>query len=441
MLRFTHFIAEAQGLTGRKPGETFTDKDGKVLIFKKVEFFDNPEDAGDVSDATPVNKPLSNLTGLGVVEFKNESGDTVRFVKYIKPGTAAWDNKNPGYFEFKSKATAKEQSGLKPSDFLRKMEGLTFDDLLDQVGSAFGEESDLYIATKQAIESENKSNYPIQIPIGNLSETGITNYFAEILQPIALINGDYTGNALDGIKALANTDDISDFRINFPKGVTQGLYDSYLTSGDSQINISSKYGSASQSAKASVTNLYKIYKAYKDKDMFEEFEDAVEIARIITEVDAEQSPLELAVLLNKLNPAFKFSEKEKNIVMELREDPTITLTKNIITLRDSIKPGLGKTPPPFYHVLAGIAKSVASEINSNEDIQFSRFATLLLNGTIIQVYTKASKKNVSGVDVIEFSPFNTKWPDDAVTNVLIESGTRYKTDRVDGKFGYIVKSK
>ena len=431
MLRFTDFITEAQGLTGRKPGETFTDKDGKILIFQKVEFFDNPEDAGDVTDATPVNKPLSNLTGLGVVEFKNESGDTVRFVKYIKPRTTKWDNSNPNYFEYKSKATAKEQSGLKPSDFLKKMEGLTFDDILNQVGSAFGKESGLYIATKQAIESENKSNYPIQIPIGNLSETGITNYFAEILQPIALINGDYTGNALDGIKALVNTDDISDFKINFPKGVTQGLYDSYLTSGDSQINISSKFGSASQSAKASVTNLYKIYKAYKDKDMFEEFEDAVEIARIITEVDAEQSPIDLALLLGLI------SQKEKKILTDLRTNPSIKLNPNIIKLRDTIKPGLGKTPPPFYHVLAGIAKSVATAINESDDIQFSRFASLLLNGTVIQVYTKAKTRN----GMVVFDKFDTKWPDDAVTNVLIESGTRYKTDRVDGKFGYIVKSK
>jgi hypothetical protein len=123
--------------------------------------------------------------------------------------------------------------------------------------------------------------------------------------------------------------------------------------------------------------------------------------------------------------------------MKLREDPTITLTKNIMTLRDSIKPGLGKTPPPFYHVLAGIAKSVATAINESDDIQFSRFASLLLNGTVIQVYTKAKTRN----GMVVFDKFDTKWPDDAVTNVLIESGTRYKTDRVDGKFGYIVKSK
>jgi hypothetical protein len=430
MLRFTDFITESQGLTGRKPGETFSDKDGNVLIFQKVEFFDNPEDAGDISDATPVNKPLSNLIGLGVVEFKNETGDTIRFLKYIKPKTNKWDNSNPGYFEFKSKATTKEQSGLKPSDFLTKMDNLSLDDLLDQVEKAFGKDSALYTATNQAINSEYNT-YPISIPIGDLSETGITNYFAEILQPIALIRGDYTGNAADGIEALADTDDLSDFKINFPKGVTQGLYDSYLTSGDSQINISSKFGSASQSAKASVTNLYKIYKDYKDKEAFEEFETEIEITRIITEVHQEQSPIDLAILLGLIN------KKEKNLIENLKSNPSVKLSPNLINLRDTITPGLGKTPPPFYHVLAGIAKSVAATINESEDIQFSRFASLLLNGTVIQVYTKAKTKN----GMVVFDKFDTKWPDDAVTNVLIESRTRYKTDRVDGKFGYMVKSK
>jgi hypothetical protein len=427
MLRFSNFITEAQGLTGRKPGEIFSDKNGNSLIFQKVEFFDNLEDAGDVSDATPVNKPLSNLTGLGVVEFKNASGNTVRFIKYIKPNTGKWDNSNPGYFEYKSKATAKEQSGLKPSDFLTKMDNLGMNDILKEVEKGFGKDSPLYTATKQAINSK----YPITIPIGNLSETGITNYFAEILQPIALIKGDYTGNAADGIQALVGTDDISGFKINFPKGVTQGLYDSFLTSGDAQINISSKYGSAAQSAKASVTNLYKIYKDYKDKEAFDEFETEIEIARIITEVNQEKSPLDIAELLGLI------STREKKIVTDLKSNPNVKLTANIIKLRDSIKPGAGKTPDPYYHVIAGIAKSVAAAINESEDIQFSRFASLLLNGTVIQVYTKTKTKDGNVI----FDKFDTKWPDDSVTNVLIESVTRYKTDRVDGKFGYIVKSK
>jgi hypothetical protein len=433
MLSFTEYLIESQGLTGRKTGETFVDKDGKSLIFQKVEFFDTLKDAGNISDATPVNKPLSNLTGVGVVSFKAESGKIVKFIKYIKPKTTKWDNSNPNYFNYKSKATAKEQSGLKPSDFLTKMDNLSMKDILDQVGKAFGKVSPLYTATKQAIAGD-----PISIVIGDLSESGITNYFAEILQPIALINDYYTGNAKDGIKVMTGTDDLTKFKINFPKGVTQGLYDSYLTSSDSQINISSKYGSTSLSAKASVTNLYKIYKEYKDKEIFSEFETAIEIIRIIAEVDAETAPLELAVLLDRKTSNFNFSNTEKNNVMKLKTDPSVKLTQNIIKLRDTIKPGSGKTPPAFNHVLAGIAKSVCEYINvSAQDLQFSRFASLLLNGTVIQVFTKVQVVN----GVIKFNKFDTKWPDDAVTKVMLESATRYKTDRVDGKIGYVVKSK
>ena len=81
MLSFTEYLIETQGLIGRKPGELFIDKDGKSLKFQKVEFFDNPKDAGKISNATAVNKPMSHLTGLGVVSFKTESGQIVSLFK------------------------------------------------------------------------------------------------------------------------------------------------------------------------------------------------------------------------------------------------------------------------------------------------------------------------------------------------------------------------
>ena len=440
MLSFTEYLIESQGLTGRLPGETFVDKDGNTLIFQKVEFFDNPKDAGNISNATAVNKPLSNLTGVGVVSFKGQSNKIVRFIKYIKPKTTKWDNSNPNYFEYKSKATAKEKSGLKPSEFLdnSKMENLSMKDILDQVGKAFGEVSPLYTATKQAIAGE-----PISVVIGNLSETAITNYFAEILQPIALIKGNYGGNAKEGIKAITGTEDISNFLINFPKGVTQGLYDSYLTSGVSQINISSKFGSAAKSAAASVTNLYTLYKNFKDKDIFKDFKLAIDISRIIAESGAETAPLELALLLDNVSSSsFVFTKDEYKLLLDLQKNPNLKLTTNLIKLRDTIKPGSGKTPPVFNHVLAGIAKSVCEYINKDvQVIKFSRFASILLNGNTIQVYTRASKATKAGVDVLVFDKFHTVWPSDAVTNVFIESATRYKTDRVDGKLGYVIKSK
>lgn len=430
MLSFNQFVQESQGLTGRVPGEKFVDKDGNELIFQEVLFFDTKDEfEGDLSTVTFVNKPLSNLSALGIVRFKNADGEEVLFGKHLKPGTKAWDNKNPGFFEFRSKATSKEQSGLKPSDFLTKTEDLTPDDILKQVGEAFGEDSPLYLAVEETIES----GYPVTpIPIGEMSESGITNYFAEILQPIAVWAGIYTGNAADGVQAIAGTDDLSDFKINFPTGVTQGLYDSYLTSDEKQVNISSKYGSASQSAKASVTNLYKIYKDYKDKTEFEEYETEIEIIRIVAEEHQEKAPVMIAVLLGLL------SKKEEKSVYDLKDKPDVKLSDNIIKMRDSIKPGGdGSKSIPFYHVIAGIAKTVSNHINETEDIKFSEFASLLLNGTVIQVYTKTTTKN----NTIVFKQFDTKWPDDAVTNVLIESGTRYKTNRVDGKMGYIVKSK
>lgn len=430
MKSFNTFLLEAQGLTGRRPGEKFVDKDGNDLIFQKVEFFNSKEDwDGDLDSVTFVNKPSSSLTGIGIVTFKDANNKEILFGRYLKPGTKAWENKNPGFFEYRSKATAKEESGLKPTDFLTKMDNLSQQDILKQVEDAFGKDSPLYLATQETIDE----GYPKKpITLGEMSEAGVTNYFAEILQPIALINGNYTGNAKDGLEVLAGTSNLSKFKINFPTGVTQGLYDSYLTSGNTQVNISSKFGSAAQSAKASVTNLYKIYKDYKDKEMFDEYQKEIEIMRIVAEESQEMAPVLIGVYLGLLK------QNEKTLIEKLKKDSTVKLTPNIIKMRDSIKPGAGRTPDPYYHVIAGIAKSVCAYINDTEDIQFSRAASMLLNGTVIQIYTKV---NPAKSGTVQFKQFDTKWPDDAVTNVLIESGTRYKTDRVDGKMGYIVKSK
>lgn len=433
MKSFKQFILEGEGLTNRRPGEKFVDKDNLPLEFVEIQFYDTEEDwDGDISSVTFVNKKLSNLTSLGIVTFKNDTGDEILFGKWVKPGTKKWDNSNPGFFEYKSKATAKEQSGLKPTDLFDKLENLTADDILKglETGKAnLGKNHPLYIAVKETIDE----GYPqTPIAIGDMSETGITNYFAEILQPIALISGKYTGNAAEGLEVLVGTKNLSKYKINFPSGVTQGLYDSYLTSGDKRVNISSKFGSASQSAKASVTNLYKIYKDYKDKDAFSEFEKEIEIMRIVTEENQEMAPVLIGVHLGLLN------NTDKKIIEKLKKDPQTKINNKIIEMRDSIKPGLGKTPDPYYHVIAGVAKSVCAYINETEDIQFSRVASMLLNGTVIQVYTKVKTKP----GFVTFShEFDTKWPDDAVTNVLIESGTRYKTNRVDGKLGYAVKSK
>lgn len=425
---FKTFLSESEGLTNRKPGETFADKDGNLLYFQSVEFFDDPSEAPqeEIESAEAVNKLLPNLRGIALVRFKNDQEEDVLFKKHIKVGTRGWDNKNPGFFTFKSKATQKEESGLKPTDFLKKLEDLTPEDILDQVGEAFGIDSPLYLAVEETIEH----GYPkTPVVIGELSETGITNYFAEVLQPIAIIKGIYTGNGKEGVEAILGETDLSDYKITFPNDVKAGLYDSVVKKDDSELKISSKFGSMALSAKASVTNLYKIYLDYEDKSAFDEYETALEIIRLISETHQEISPIKIALLLSLLTP------KEEEIIKALKKDPTVELTDNIIKMRDTLTPGI--KPDPYFHVISGIAKFVSDYVNKSKDIRFSEFASLLLNGVVIQVYTKTSK----APGAVKFKEFDTKWPDKTVTEVLIESGTRYKSNRIDGKMGYKVKGK
>ena len=326
-----------------------------------------------------------------------------------------------------SKSTEKEQAGLKPSDILENFTNLTPQSILTQVQKKFGKDSVLSKATEETI----KFGYPkTPIVLGGMSEAALTNYFCEVLHPIAIINGNVTGNAVAGINVIAGTESAKGFLINFSTGVTTGLYDSYLAQGDSRINLSSKFGSAEKSAKASVTNLLTLYQNIKNPKMFkDEYELELGIAEIIQNEIAESAPLKLAVNFRIITAA------DMSIIQKLKDAPDTKLTKTLISMRDSMVPGKDNTPIQYYWVIAGVAKAVCNYINTKT--QFSKFASLLLNGSVIQVYTKVASRN----NTLTFKPFDTKWPDDAVTNVMIESGTRYKTNRIDGKMGFIVKSK
>lgn len=325
-----------------------------------------------------------------------------------------------------NKATEKELSGLKPSDFLENFTNLTPQIILAQVQKKFGKDSVLSTATQETI----KFGYPkTPIVLDGLSEAAVTNYFCEVLHPIAIINGTVTGNAEAGINAIAGTESAKGFLINFSTGVTTGLYDSYLTQGDSRINLSSKFGSAAQSAKASVTNLLALYNNIKKPKIFNKYKIELGILNTIQNDTAETAPLKLAVNFNII------TAEDVSIIQKLKDNPETKLTKTLISMRDSMVPGKDNTPVMYYWVIAGVAKAVCNYINTNT--KFSTFASLLLNGSVIQVYTKVVSRN----NTLTFKPFDTKWPDDAVTNVMIESATRYKTNRIDGKMGFVVKSK
>ena len=428
MLTFKQFLEE-QDLTEATSGKNkwikyFAGKgDVATTIFHTTKYYDEKGKLlGNLEKGTPVTytdkrkswaDPKAVFKTQHEVQLEDGKKVYVSFADIGKPG---------------SKSAAKEQSGLKPSDFLKDFSDLTPQGIVTQTEQAFGKDSPLVKAVKETIKSGYPTT-PISLSTTGLNDKAVTNYFAEVLQPIAIINGNFHGNAVDGMKAIAGIESPKGYTINFSTSTTTGLYDSFLKKGDSQINISSKFGSASTGAAASVTNLYAIYDGYKDKKIFTQFENEVEIIKIIADQTKHMAPLSLAEKFRLINST------EKATVLKLKDNPEAKITQNLAKLRDTITPGKDNTPIPYYHVIAGIAKSISAHINANT--QFSRFASLLLNGTVIQVYTKATVRG----DLLGFSKFDTKWPDDSVSQVLIESRTRYKTDRIDGKMGFIIKSK
>lgn len=428
MLTFKQFLEE-QDLTEATFGEDkwikyFAGKgDVATTIVHTTKYYDKKGKLlGNLEKGTPVtytdkrksyDDPKASFKTQHEVQLEDGKKVYVSFADIGKPG---------------SKSAAKELSGLKPADFLKDFTNLTPQGIVSQTEQAFGKDSPLVKAVKETIKSGYPTT-PISLSTTGLNDKAVTNYFAEVLQPIAIINGNFDGNADDGMKAIAGVESPKGYTINFSTSTTTGLYDSFLKKGDSQINISSKFGSASTGAAASVTNLYAIYDGYKDKKIFREFKDEIEIVRIVAQENNYLAPLSLAEKFGLINST------EKAAVLKLKDNQEAKITKNLTKLRDAITPGKDKTPIPYYHVTAGIAKSVSAYINANT--QFSRFASLLLNGTVIQVYTKATVRG----DLLGFSKFDTKWPDDSVSQVLIESGTRYKTDSIDGKMGFIIKSK
>jgi hypothetical protein len=107
------------------------------------------------------------------------------------------------------------------------------------------------------------------------------------------------------------------------------------------------------------------------------------------------------------------------------------LTDNLKKMWYGRKTNKPESATAYYHLIAGVATLVAKHINDNTD--FSKAAaTILNNGALVQVYTKVSESK----GMIELHKFKSVYPSTAVTGVVLDAGTRYKSGSVDGKFGF-----
>lgn len=447
MRELINILNESVGLANRKKGETFVNPSGDLLTFNSLIFyptdgrFDNADDMKQLvseieqrkqAEVEWVNKATSASLAFGVAEFVDTDGNIRLFGRYfgnINPIFTAnyWPNSGlPEGLRYNKAAATKMSSGLMPQDVLTTMEGLTPADILAQVTTKFGAKHPL---TKLTADIVAGRQLPIEIDVSKnpeISFTGFRDYFNEILQPIAVINGLCSGNAADAEKVFLGKNGFKKCTISFSTGKNTGLYDSLLVAKGQEIKISTK---GAVGATASVKNLVDSANELAktgNTELLNKYKDTLDLIKEVSKAGQSQAPLVLAVKFGLI------SGKESKIVDSMRTAPDAQLTKNLQKLYDekAARSAVDKIIP-YYTMLSAIAEKVATHVNDNTD--FSHAASEILNNSaLIQVYTNATEK----AGKIILADYKAVYPSKAVGGVLFYAGKTYYSSGIKGNFTF-----
>lgn len=458
-------LTEATGLAGRKPGNVFRDQEGDELAFDDLVII--PQKGGKLSpeqldkvvqqqemDPTPVYWQNSRTARSGAVSFATFTplkdgtpltSDPIiigRYLEQAKPSIT--DNYIPNSFTTgervwkfggnasKAGEASKTDSKLSPQDLLGEPYDLEVQDIMTQLAMSLGTDNPLYaVAHRIAIGEPLPMTFPA--PEG-YNFAAFRDYFCEILQPMALQKGQYTGNAGDAAKRFLGGS-FEDTLISFDASKTAGLSDSVLTTSDGRfVKVSTKGG---KGATASVKNLgdsvEELRGTPEGNKLLKKHKETLDLLATIQGAGQYNAPLFLAVEYGII------TRDEANKIEKLR-DSQLTNLKNVGALGLSKK--LQKmalernTANPnkvnlFYHLTAAVAHKVAEYVNKHTS--FSKGATEILNnGALVQVYTKASE----GKDTWKLGEFNTVYPGTSIKGVLLDAGKNYYSNAVKGNFTF-----
>lgn len=457
------FITESVGLARRKPGDVFKSPSGEIIYFQEVTFYPDgggkytPDELdhalGQLSDATKgyevqwTNNRTKSAGGFGIALFETEDGQTLvfgRFFNDIKadPLNNQWDNQRgiPGY-SYASKAAAKTQAGMTPQDILTQEVDLSASDIVQQISSKFGEASPLTV-----VASRLASGMPLPIEISavkDMSFTAFRDYFCELLHPIALQNGQYTGNAEDAEASFLGSASFADCTISFGTTKTEGLSDSIMEAPNgARLKISSKGG---RGAKASVKNLIDAVNELDNTEAGQKirtkYRDVVELIDEVQKAGQSGAPLTLGVKYGII------TAKDVGLIKDLKNVPLVDVTTmkktdlnkllgsanlaHLLMSRDMTDPTKVNL---YYHLMASVAHKAAHAVN--HETNFSKAATAILNhSALIQVYTKAAEKG----NVWVLQQFNTVYPGEAVSDVKFSAGKTYYSTGIKGNFTFEIK--
>ena len=446
-------LSEGVGLTNRKPGEQFKNSVGDTVTFQGVEFYPesgayaNPSElVGGKVDAVDkqgrnvhwTNQPTGSTRAFMIAKFTGEDGSPYylgRWVKDISPNKAQNNFPHdaiPGDFKFQSKAGQKENSGLKPSEWLTQFQDNTPETILNQAIAKFGEGSD----EANALEAFINGNIPVEVVKGNMNATAFRDYFAEVLQPIALVMGKkVNGNAAEAANIFFGPGaGYADCTISFNNNTIGGLYDSLLVNPKGkQIKLSSK---GKDGANASVTNLIKsvqeLDKAPAGAKLRETYAEEIAMLESINKLGHFGAPLAIAEEYDIIN------KTEAQQVMALKplgpNDEIIgtgKLSKRLEGMYEGRKARDMSRIIPIEHMISAIAYKVADYVNKHT--RFGEAAsTILNNSALVQMYTDTK----DSADSITITKLNAVYPSQTVTGVLLDASKAYMSTQGKGNFTF-----
>lgn len=454
IIDYTPVTLEGVGLANRRPGDKFKNHVGDIVTFQGLELY---PDSGNYADATEldqakldatekqgrnvhwVNQATAATRAFMIALFTGEDGSPYylgRWVNSISPNKTQnkfAHNAIPGDFTFQGKAGQKENSGLKPSEWLTQFQNNTPQTILDQCIAKFGQGSD----EANALQIFINSDIPCKIPKGNMNPTAFRDYFAEVLQPIALVMGkNVSGNAGEASEIFFGGGGYTDCTISFNTNTIGGLYDSLLVNPDGkQIKLSSK---GKDGASASVVNLQKSVKELEGtangKKLIAKHSDAVNLLDLIQKEGHFGAPLKLAIQYKMITPA------EATQVLGLKnygpQDKIIgtgVLSPKLEKMYQARQAADPKRIIPIEHMIAAIAYPVADHVNKNTNFG-SAASEILNNAALVQMYTDTS---VSG-DTITVTKLTAVYPSQTVTGVLLDASKVYYSTGGKGNYTFTI---
>lgn len=440
------FLIESKGLANRKPGDVFKNSAGDEITFVDVSFI--PEEGGkldpqqlddavqqitgQLGDIQWQNTKTAKMGGIAIAQFDAETGPVYFgfFLSEVRPNK--FDNKlknEVGDYRLATKAAKKTYAKMSPQDLLTNKTDLTVKDIMMQLSQSLGTDSPLYYIAHQVAMN---APFPIEVEVNaDLSFEGFRDLFCEILQPIALQNGNFRGNATEAAEIFFGQPSFANTTISFDDSKNAGLSDSVLELSDGRyVKISSK---GEKGADASVKNLLNEVENVQNPELLEKYSDVIDIIETMRSSGMAGAPLVLGARYGIIN------ETDIDTIKNLRRLPPMNL-KDVSSLGLSRKlESLAKernTKRPdsvslYYHLIAAVAHKVAEKIN--ESTNFGQAASEILNnGALVQVYTNAKKSGNKWI----LEGFKSVYPSKAVTGVILTAGKNYSSTEIKGNFTF-----